>query len=181
MAKQAAEYVILCEDRLQAVFVRTYLTARGIDRNRIVTRFAPRGKGSGEQFVRDQYALQVAAHRIAAARRSAVLIVVIDADKATVRNRLSQLDRVLDAGGHRRRADDERIGIFVPKRSIETWIRFAAGKDTDEASSYREFEQNEGESRPHVRRLANVICRAPLPDDAPPSLVTACDEVRRIF
>ena len=181
MARRFAQFVILCEDRLQAVFVRTYLMMRGIDRRRIVSRFAPSGIGSGEQFVRDQYAFQVEAHRRAVARRSGVLIVVIDADNESVHHRLRQLDKLLQASNQTRRDRNERIGIFVPKRHIETWIRYASGMSVDEEGDYHSFGHNEREIVPHVRHLAREICRAPLPPNAPPSLVTACDELRRIF
>lgn len=177
MARRDVRYVILCEDRLQEVFARTYLIERGINKRRIRVEPIVEGCGSAEQYVRENYAAQVKLHRSKASYQSVALIVLIDADNYTVSQRMEQLDKTLDE----KRQPKERIAIFVPKRHVETWIRYASGQDADETSSYHQFEREESKCKPHVRKLANEICRSDLPDDALPSLKEACKEILRIF
>ncbi len=83
----------------------------------------PAGAGSGEQWVRVQFAVEVEACRRRCARAETALIVLIDADNLSVQERLAQLDRNLDeAQADRVRQDAEQIARLVPKRNIETWI-----------------------------------------------------------
>jgi len=57
------QVVILCEDRQQEVFARHFLINCGIDRRRIRVNVAPKGIGSGEQYVRKNYPIEVKIHR----------------------------------------------------------------------------------------------------------------------
>ncbi len=103
-------------------------------------RFVPyrAGVGSGEQWVREQFAVQVQAYRIRRARAETTLTVVIDADDLRVQERLAQLDRKLDeAQADHIRPDVERIASLVPKRNIETWILCLNDALVDEETDYK--------------------------------------------
>jgi len=84
---------------------------------------SPAGAGSGEQWVRERFAVEVEAFRGRRAHAGTALIVVIDADAISVQERLAQLDRKLDeAQADRIRPDAEQVARLVPKRNVETWI-----------------------------------------------------------
>ncbi len=122
-----SEIVILCEDLQQAVFARTFLAKCGIIRQRI--RIAPLpAQGSGEGFVRKQYPLEVRAYRRTIPKKQVGLVVMIDADNRSVDDRFTELDRALVESGIDGRQPGEQIGIYIPKRNIETWIYFLKGK-----------------------------------------------------
>jgi hypothetical protein len=67
------------------------------------------------------------------------LIVVIDADTNSVRERLKQLDQVLhDTGKQAVDAEGEQIARLIPKRNIETWILCLNGHVVDEETDYKQ-------------------------------------------
>lgn len=100
----------------------------------------PAGAESGEQWVRERFALEVEAYRRRRARAETTLIVVIDADDLSVKERLAQLDRNLDdAQVDRIRTDAEQIARLVPKRNIETWILCLNDVPVDEATDYKRY------------------------------------------
>jgi hypothetical protein len=75
------QVVILCEDIMHYHFARKYLECRGINKRRIMPNICPKGRLSGEQYVREHYALEVKAYRSKANHLNIALVVVIDADK----------------------------------------------------------------------------------------------------
>lgn len=175
MSKHKVRLVILCEDTPQEVFARHYFIHRGVNPRRIRVRKSPAAKGSAEQFVRQQYPIEVQAYRQRAGEDIA-LAVVVDADTRTVAERVKQMDENLETD----RQPDERIAIFTPKRNIETWIYYLKGQAVDEETVYPKL-QKASECKEDVKRLALEICPAGLPDDAPPSLHAACAELKRIL
>ena len=124
--------------------------------------------------MREQYPQEVRTYRSKSTYLSTLLAVVIDADTHTVEQRLAQLDTALT------RQDDEKIAIFVPKRNIETWTHYLMGEAVDEETAYSKLAR-EGQCKPHIKRLVEEICPSGLPEDAPPSLHAACDELQRIL
>lgn len=173
------QVVILCEDRAHYHFVRRYLQLHGVAR--VHPRIAPPGEGSAEWWVRREYPTEVKAHRSRASYRRVALAVMIDADRYGVRERKDQLDAALTASQPRLapRQDGERIALFAPKRSLETWFRFLDGADCDEDTSYKDRYR---EARPTVfaRKLFDR-CRESQPlRDPPPSLSDACTEWPRL-
>ena len=171
--------MILCEDRQQEVFARHFLESCGVDRNKIYPKVCPRGKQAGEQYVRDRYPHEVVSYRRVSHRLSAGLVVITDADAGEVADRIRQLETIMQASGVRPRGPAERIGIFIPRRNIETWIYFLMGQSVDENSIYPKL-QLESECIPQVKNLA-VHRNQPLEDDAPPSLQAGCLELSRIL
>lgn len=173
------EVVVLCEDLQQAVFARTYLVERGILRKRIRIIPLP-GEGAGESFVRREYPGEVRAYRKNARQKTLGLVVMIDADTHSVEKRCQEMDRLLQEAGMLARQPAERIGVFIPRRNIETWIYFLQGQSVDEEAAYPKFRKNESVCKPYVTTLAQNY-RQPLSDHAPASLKAACRETARIF
>ena len=97
VVSKASQIILLVEDSLHELFVFRYLRKLeyGVHAMRIVK--SPSGAGSGEQWVRERFAIE----RDACRRRQAEtkLIVVIDAGIHTVQHRIAQLDLALREGG----------------------------------------------------------------------------------
>ena len=175
MTQNRQTITILCEDLQQYVFARYFLQKKGLI-GQFVDKSCPSGKQSGEQYVRDRYAAEVKAHRSKSNHLNICLIVVIDADKSTVVDRIKQLDSVLEEKRDRK----EKIAIFVPKRNIETWIHYLqSGEPVDEVAAYSKL-VNQGECKPFVEKLSEQ-CGQSLSPNAPPSMHEACIELKRII
>jgi hypothetical protein len=174
------QIVILCEDIQQEVFARHFLLRRGFHDKKITINRNITGKGSGEQYVRTHYAQQVKDYRSKSTYLSRCLVVVIDADKYTIQERLKQLEAALEDDGLPKRQANEKIAIFVPKRNIETWIHYLKGKAVDEETAYPKLSR-QGDCKRDIDQLVKKICPAGLPEDAPPSLHAACQELLRIL
>jgi len=102
------------------------------------------------------------------------LVVVIDADMKSIEERIKSLD------DQNPRADTEKVAIFVPARNIETWFRYLDGHDYNEEESYKSLYKKGTSPRKFAEKLAKDICSQGLPDNAPPSLVHACQELKRL-
>ncbi len=124
-------YVVLCEDAQMKSFVVSFLRCNKIDPRRIIVRNYPCGEGCGEAFVRKEYLREVKLLRTMNYIRS-VLVVCTDADSKTVDQRMSTLDDEISVEIKRWKREDEPIILFIPKRQIETWIRFLNGETVDE-------------------------------------------------
>ena len=172
-------FVVLCEDRQHEVFMRTFLVSRGVSARRIRVRIAPGGRGSGEQQVRSKYPEEVKAYCSKCNHLNIALAVMIDADMRRVVDRLNEMDASLPDAELDRRQPNERIGIFVPKRNIETWIHYIMGEIVDEDTAYPKLKK-QSERKPLVKKLAQK-CNQPFEQEAPPSLQAACAELQRIM
>lgn len=174
------QVVVLCEDRQQEVFARHFLAKCGVNRRRIQAKVAPLGLGAAEQYVRNQYPAEVREYRVRCNHLNIALVVMLDADAGNVAEHLKELENSLRQMSMPPRQPDEKIGIFVPKRNIETWIHYLQGKAVNEIDEYPRFTGNEGACKPWVEKLAKDR-HVPLREDAPPSLRAACDELPRIL
>jgi hypothetical protein len=85
--------IIVVEDDHHEMLIRRYLKKRGLVEREMRIRRSPSGEGSAENWVRKTFANEVSNYRSRHAQTA--LIVVIDADKATVQHRLQQLDQAL--------------------------------------------------------------------------------------
>lgn len=180
MSQRRVQIVILCEDRQQEVFARHFLKMRGFT-GIIRAKICPAGSQSGEQFVRTQYPMEVKAYRQNKNRVSIGLVVLIDADKCTLQERLNQLADALSEDSQTERRWDEAIAIFIPKRNIETWIHHLQGEVVNEEDSYAKFENNEAFCKPYVESLAEECRSQNLSENAPESLQAACGELQRLL
>ncbi len=89
----------------------------------------PAGEGSGEQWVRERFAIEVDAYRRRHTHAETALIVIIDADDRSVQERLAQLDQNIE--------EAEQIARLVPRRNIETWILCLNDVAVDEETDYK--------------------------------------------
>lgn len=177
-----AEYtqvVVLCEDRQQEVFARTFLTECGIRPQRIRIKNNLRGAGSGKHFVIDSLPDEVTQLRRIQNQQNIALVVILDADVNTVAQTFDELERELTMKNLSPRETNENIGFFIPRRNIETWIYYLMGEEVNESDTYRHL-SNESGCKTDVRRLARNR-KISLSVGAPPSLITACDELSRIL
>jgi hypothetical protein len=130
-----ARVVVLCEDIRHYHFVRGFLMARGVRPDRITPRIAPPGSGSGEHFVREQFPLELKAHR--ARRGNVVLVVCVDQDRSA-QDRARKLADACADRGVAIPAGDDRLLVLVPTRNIETWLYLIEhGAAVDETSDYK--------------------------------------------
>lgn len=183
MSKRRVQIVILCEDRQQEVFARSFLKKRGF-RGLFTANICPAGSQSGEQYVRTHYPEEVKAYRANKDRVSIGLVVLIDADTGTLEARLNELASVLEEDEQKKpknRKPNEAIAIFVPKRNIETWIHYLQGETVNEETVYAKFKNNEAVCKTAVEDLADRCYSQSLPEDAPLSLQAACGELQRLL
>ena len=110
VVERIAEIDVLAEDLRQANLVRHYLIRCGHHQRSILLRLALRGKGSGEQgeageqgkgsgeqYVRERYAIEVAYCRHRLHFRKAALATVLDADTGSVEEHERELTTALAA------------------------------------------------------------------------------------
>jgi hypothetical protein len=173
------QITILCEDRQQEVFARYFLVACGINSRRLRVKIAPQGRGSGAQYVYNRYPVEVQDYRRRCKSLNIALAVLVDADVQSVRDCKQRLDEGLEKASLAVRQPGERIGLFVPKRNIETWIHYLQGEAVNEQDTYRKLEK-ESDCKAFVVELAKSRFE-PLPERAPNSLRAACDELPRIL
>jgi len=167
--------IILCEDRQQETFARRFLAKAGTGWRVLRVEVSPKGRGSGEQFVRARFPKELAYYRSRQHRVGQALVVAIDADRRTVAERVQQVEDAATHGGLEPRRPDERVAIFVPKRNIETWLAYLDGKEVNEDDAYPRLDR-ERDCRRHVNCLHEMCQRGALREPAPPSLKAACVE-----
>jgi hypothetical protein len=175
---------LLCEDKLQQVFVRRLLKILDF---RVTTVALPGGNGgAAEQYVREKFPGEVRRWRSRRHQQNLALVAVIDADTSTVNDRKRQLNQRLVSEGMMVRQNGERVAMLVPKRNIETWIASLLGKDVDEKTDYKHLLRlrgNERECRDAVVALKNILDlparrrEAKLHQNHPPSLRDGCSEI----
>ena len=164
---------VLCEDKQHAAFIRRFLKKR--KRSSYVIPGHQPGKGSGEQFVRENYPKQLNAAR----KRNGNLVVVIDGNTVGALERMRQLDKVCDDKNIKRRKPADPAVVFIPTRSIETWFTYLEGEVVDETQQYPRLKE-ERDCQRHVDVLIQMCNANKLRHPAPPSLQTACEEYARL-
>jgi hypothetical protein len=170
--------VILCEDKQHAVFARRFLKTMGWRNPPRIPPF-PEGRGSGEQFVREQFPKELAVYRSKRGSVGQALIVIQDGDDKGVKGRRDALEAACKAAGVSFRKGDEHVAIFIPTWEIETWFAYLHGEAVDEArNNYPDLKGREKECQRHVGALAGMCREVKLREPAPPSLRDACEEFR---
>ena len=96
-----------------------------------------------------------------------MLIAIIDADKATCKQRYDDLLRKVE--------DRSGIFVFVPRRNIETWMRALNRFPADEESDYK-FQEC-GDERTAAAEFLVLVRSANAPHPLP-SLQSAIEEAR---
>jgi len=179
MSRRRVQVVVLYEDRQHATFVRRFLIQNGWENRQIVVVMNPHGRdgrGSGEQWVREQYAQEVRKLR-SAPHVAKALIAVIDEDKQGVGRRDVQLSKALEVANSPARKPTEAILHIIPARNIETWLEYLKGNAVDEQETYSKFDKGL-DCRPMVNTLKDMCDARKLREPAPPSLERACVEYR---
>lgn len=181
MIERIAEVVVLAEDLNQGNFARRYLIRAGHDARKVAVRLAPPGKGSGEQYVREHYPIEVKYYRHRSSSRSAALLVTIDADVGAVADREAELAASLARGGEAPRQPADAISLLIPKRNIETWVLCLSNEVVDEVTDYKGRKDIQQKIRPAAEIFfdwsrANFV----VPTHCVPSLRRGLTEVRRL-
>ncbi len=182
MTTNPTKIVVLCEDKRHANFAR-YFFEHGmkIPSGRIKYQTAPPGMGAADQWVRENYPHFVQDFRSKSFQKTRGLVVIIDADEKTIRERLEQLEIELKNSEQDKRQDSERIAVFIPKWNIETWICYLLEYDVNEN---RSFKQDAPTNPKEYRSLVAALGQKNpyhLRDGVPRSLREACGELKRIF
>jgi hypothetical protein len=138
VVERIAEIVVLGEDSMQINFATHYLKQDGHSYRNVRLEISAKGRGSGEQFVREHYPEEVKYYRNRSSRRKAALIAAIDADTGSVADRERQLDEALIEAGENERENSEKIALLIPKRHIETSILCLTAENVDEAQDYHD-------------------------------------------
>jgi len=185
MMSRASQVVILCEDKLHAVFVRRFLKEYGYTtRDLRLPAYPAGGRRSGESFVRRNYPDELRAYRSRSAKARTFLIVMIDADTGSVADREQQLRRACQKADVPPRQEAELVVHAIPKRAINTWLACLDGKSVDEETDYSKgrysFRGRESDTREIIKRLHAMCLEGELPQNAPASLRHACEEFARV-
>jgi hypothetical protein len=180
MSNRRVRIVLLCEDSQQESFVRRFLQGTGWNNREIRVEKSPNAKGAAEQWVRERFPKELLAYRNRSSRAASALVAVIDADIRSVLQRSDELCAACREEGVSFRSEGESVAIVIPKRNIETWIRYLEeipGTGVDEEIKYPKL-QRERECKPAVDRLLELCKTTGLPANAPPSLTAACSEYK---
>lgn len=169
--------VLLCEDMQTTTFVRRFLKKRKIKRRDVFVREMLSGRGSGEQWVREQFPKELQYVRNGERR---FLIAVVDADTGSTQDRLSQLaDECTRQGVPTKKHGDPAL-VVVPRRNIETWFAYLEGQDVDETTAYPRLGR-ERDCWPLADELHRMCHDAQsLREPAPPSLKAACRDYPKL-
>jgi len=167
------QILLLSEDQQTDMFVMKFLKESGF--KGIRSRFSPKGKGSGEQWVREQYPNELIESR----KQGTALVVVTDADKTTVKQRIDSLDNTC-VDGIDRRKPNEPVAMIIPKRNIETWFAYLRGESVNEENEYPKYGKKPDKCFADVKALKEMCDKKSLRQPAPPSLEAACKEYEKI-
>ncbi len=144
MKKRQVQINLVCEDRAHESFIRGYLSERGYSLRKLdVAPYPAKGRGSGKESVRIQYAKWVDKTRsYCRMNRSETccLIALIDCDTDSQQSIYVDMDSRLDNP----RNEAEHIAVFAPKRCIETWAYHLLdyNRTVDETTDYSEPRHN---------------------------------------
>lgn len=179
MSRQS-QLILLCEDSQQETFVRRFLEKAGWSVRRLRVVKAPKGQGSGEQFVRERFPGELLAYRRNRNRVAQGLIVVQDGDSRGVAGRMKELVNACGEAGLEPLKDDEAVVIVIPTWNIETWLAYLDGSEVDETRSNYPRLNRPRDCMVHVDKLHEMCQRQALRPPAPRSLDAACVEYRRL-
>ncbi|MBU0609357.1 MAG: hypothetical protein KKI08_15835, partial [Armatimonadetes bacterium] len=135
----------------------------------------------GRARLLQEFAVEVAGCRKRCKRALSLLVVIADIDTdeyAQLRGRLCQcLDTPIGAS--------EPIAILLPKRNIETWIKYLqdgppATEEDDFHDLKRLLKNREGDCRAAVRRYIEMFRQGQTSEDTLPALDASFGELKRI-
>lgn len=172
--------ILLCEDSQHESFVRQFLDSSGWNLRDIRVEKSPQGRGSAEQFVREQFPKELRAIRSKRGER-VWLIVMIDGDDKGVAARRASLNEACEARGIPACGEADNVLICVPTWNIETWFAFLAGEDVEESRSDYPRLPRVRDCAAHAERLVEVCRGQSTSRPVPPSLEDTCAQYQRLF
>ncbi len=176
MSTRRVQIVLLCEDSQHDVFMRRFLQKMGWNNRSLKPKISPSGEGSAEQWVREQFLNELIIYRERQAKAASALIVMIDADLLTLRDRIKDFQNECASQSIPFRRATEAVAIAIPKRNIETWIHFLNGTQVNEETPYSKLAR-ESDCWPAVDNLVQRCnTGAQAVDALPDSLKSACTE-----
>jgi hypothetical protein len=171
---------IVVEDEALERFSRETLLKFGFNRREIRVTGYPVGRGSAKDWVDRQYSIEVQALR-AKSYQNLGIVVGTDADNLTVNQRAKRLADALQNARVEARRSGERIVLWIPKWSIETWILYFAHDARDEHHDYKHDVK-----KPDYRATAQAFIdqyrkyRVDNDLETQPSLRASYDETKRL-
>jgi DNA-binding transcriptional MerR regulator len=181
--------IVLAEDQRQRQFIYRFLKNAGIRSDQIRALISPSGRGSAEQWVRENFALQAKKCRARTVRADTGMVVLLDADLQNVSERLAALDNALiSAGQNPIDRSRDLIARLIARRNIETWILFlatggVANPQIDESTDYKKTRNGDEWSEliptASQKLFAWTRPRAVLPVNIIDSLQRGIDEISR--
>jgi hypothetical protein len=133
-----SQVIILVEDNRHQQLILRYLRRVGLELHAMRFVPSPPGTGSGEQWVREQFAQEVAAYRSRRAHAETKLI---------CRHRRGHTQPsgapgangpgVQDASVRGLDINTEQVARLIPKRNVETWILGLNEVQVDEVTDYK--------------------------------------------
>lgn len=176
--RRLSQIVLLCEDSQHEVFARRFLMKMGWNRRQLSVEKAPKGRGSGEQYVRERFPSALANCRKQAVNSG--LIALIDGDNRGVAGRFDELKKACEERAIEFRRDDEPVLILVPTWQLETWFAYLDGEVVDENQQDYPRLRRPRDCQKHVDILAEMCRDRKLRSPTPFSLVAACEEYDRL-
>ncbi len=179
--------VILCEDDQHEQFARTFLReylrwSRRQERRFVEIRNVSRSfLGSADKAVRQRYPDELQLYRIGCKKQSGLrLIVIIDGDKQGAEARLHSLDKSCKSKNVSLKKNSEKIALLAPTWNIETWLAYLKGETVDETRKNYPKSISSEDLQLRVEALTRMCRNNNLRQPAPPSLVAACEEFKRL-
>lgn len=170
--------ILLCEDDPQEALVRAYLNLcrfRTKPPTLRLRNMSREEQGGNVASVLREFSGELRACRSRSARAKTLLIVVVDADDATVDRRRAQLSADPPI------SPSDPLVVLIPKRHIETWIRAANGDAVDEVNDYHNPEPTGSEIRGAAGSIHGWARNSPAPGETcVPSLRASLPEWRKI-
>lgn len=140
---------VLVEDQRQKQLIYRFLVIAGYSPRRITIEVSPSGRGSAEQWVRENFARQAGKCRARNAHAATGMIMMLDADRRMVQERLDLLDDALVCAGQRPvDQNKDPIARLIPRRNVETWILYfglggACVPPIDEEHDYKQTKDSD--------------------------------------
>ncbi len=172
--------VLLCEDAQHEAFAKKLLTALGWQLRDFRVVKSPSGKGSAEQYVREQFPNELRGVRSKRGEK-AYLVVMIDGDDKGVAGRRASLDTACAERQITPASDADQVVICVPTWNIETWLAYLDGQLVEESKGDYPRLDRPRDCVPHVRTLADMCRKNTLRLPCPPSLEDTCTQYRHVF
>ncbi len=176
---RSIEIVVLSEDVQHECFARRFLQLLGGSYHRYRFLTAPRGRGSGEQWVRERFPGELRAHRHQRSRVDCCLLTIIDADTHTLEERVQDYRAACASRGVEFLTPEDRVAMMVPARNIESWLAYLRGEAADETTEFPKL-RYQSDCQSQATALHEMCVRGAMRDPALPSLHHACQEFRRL-